>query len=610
MENMQSAFLSRFSPLSRELASSSALCMPLCMTLCASLILFSPAYGNAQVSLSSPTQLSLGKNGEVPNGTSGSPILSGNSSLVVFRSSADNLVEGDQNQDSDVFVRDLSSGAVTRASVNSSGQEANSLSNQPSISTQGPDGFYAIGFTSTASNLGSVTDSENFSDVYLRLPTLQYTEVVSVNQEGQLGDANSSQPSVAIMSAPNRVLVAYASRATNLVSDDTNGFQDIFLATLTAPSTLPIPSLNTLLTQKLLTKAANGAASDGASDEPRISGNARYVAFSSSATNLLAGRTTTGKQIFLFNLQTGERTLVSKSSSGSPADQECSEPSISFNGRYVSYLTRATNIVSGNSAARVVLVVYDSVSGSSQQVNVSSTGTPGNGGANDPVLSANGRFISFSDSATNLLSSGADTNNLADVFVKDLQTGQIVRVSTATNGETDGASDTTYVGAPSFNALQALISYRSFATNLTEDSSAGGAGDVFLNSASISAPALQNGLRLEVPADIQIMSNRRSVITLQEFATTSVAGNSGRRTPELLAATETTKVRYEVRVEGLGNRKRDRIKQVGRRNQVTTRKLKPGKYTVTYKASVVKSSGGSTGTSSSFSPRQRFEVPG
>jgi len=167
---------------------------------------------------------------------------------------------------------------------------------------------------------------------------------------------------------------------------------------------------------------------------PSISADGRYVTFYSAASNLVAGDTNGFGDIFVRDLQAGTTTLVSLSSDGEQSDSDSfSLPSISADGRYVTFESKASNLVAGDTNGTWDIFVRDLQTGTTSLIAFSSQGS----GVNDSVagnssLSADGRYVTFDSGANNLVAS--DTNAARDIFVRDLQTGTTTLVSSSTAG--------------------------------------------------------------------------------------------------------------------------------------------------------------------------------
>ncbi len=133
--------------------------------------------------------------------------------------------------------------------------------------------------------------------------------------------------------------------------------------------------------------------------------------------------------------QTTERVSVDSAGNeqiGPPPDGPTPPPSISANGRFVAFDSRATNLVSGDTNGRSDVFVHDRQTGITERVSVNSTGSQGNSDSDRPLISANGRFVAFNSRSTNLVP--GDTNGSMDVFVHDRQTGITERVSVDNSG--------------------------------------------------------------------------------------------------------------------------------------------------------------------------------
>jgi len=573
-----------------------------CFIVALVVLLYSPAH--AQISKSSVSQESLSTSAGSPTGASGAPAAAVNGRYLVFESEANNIVSNDSNKAIDIFLRDLSSRTISRLNVSSASAEANGPSSNPSISPVTPEGFFAVAFSSTATNLGSIQNGLGARNIFVRIPELSFTEAISYNSSVQLGNDDSDLPSLALQAEPKRVLITFSSQASNFVSLDNNRSKDIFLATLTVPASSAAFNPTTALRIIKVSNSSSGGDSNGDSDTPKISGDGRYITYSSLATNLIDSVTTSRRQIFRYTIKTGKTELISKSGAGIFADADCQAPVISFSGRFVTYTSKATNIVSDPVVGKSALVLHDLVKGTSSRINTNELAVASTGDAATPAISANGRFVTFSDTGANLVS--GDLNSLADVFVKDTDSLAISRISVGPVSEANAESDTTSVAGSSFNALIGSIFFKSFATNLTSPSTTFGAGDIFSNVVTLTAPQLKQGTLLETPADV-VLLGRRSKITLQEFSfpTNLVTSQPLHRRADVKVRAANQLV-YDVRIQGKGAQKRVRQQLLAKRNTVTSSRLKPGVYVTRYR--VLATSKGKTISKTSFSPRQRFEV--
>ncbi|MBO9384452.1 MAG: PD40 domain-containing protein, partial [Roseiflexus sp.] len=270
------------------------------------------------------------------------------------------------------------------------------------------------------------------------------TTRVSVASDGTQANGGSFTPSI---SADGRY-VAFASIAVNLVSGDTNGVQDIFVHDRQTGQTTRV------------SVASGGAQANGPSFDPSISADGRYVAFASLATNLVSGDTNNEQDIFVHDRQTGQTTRVSVATGGGQANGNSSNPSISADGRYIAFDSNASNLVSGDTNNTGDIFVHDRQTGATTRVSIGPGGTQANRGSLAPSISADGRYVAFHSSATNLVS--GVTNGTTHIFVHDRQTGATTRVSVASDG-TEGNSVSI---RPSISADGRYVAFQSIATNL------------------------------------------------------------------------------------------------------------------------------------------------
>jgi len=391
------------------------------------------------------TRISLDSTGLQADGQSQAPSLSLNSSgfLAAFTSSATNLVPGDTNAFDDVFVRDLgaSGPSTTRVSIPTDGSQGSGPSSAASNSISA-DGRY-IAFLSDATNLVG-RDTNGFTDVFVYDQTSGLSTCVSVDSAGVQADNYSYAPCI---SADGRY-VAFGSYATNLVPGDTNGKLDIFVHDRVSG-----------LTSRASVDSA-GAEADADSFGLALSANGRYVAFGSAATNLVQGDTNGVADIFLHDNQNGLTTLVSVDSNGFQADLDCYEPSISADGRFVAFSSAATNLVAGDTNGVSDVFVQDRQSGYTIRVSVDASGAEGNASSSMPSISADGRIVAFYSTAANLVP--GDTNAWPDIFAHDSQSGLTTLVSVDSLGAQSDAGGYD----PSISADGQCVAFSSTATNL------------------------------------------------------------------------------------------------------------------------------------------------
>jgi Tol biopolymer transport system component len=339
-------------------------------------------------------RVSVASDGTEGNGNSVFPSISADGRYVAFTSRATNLVEGDTNGFADIFVHDTQTGQTIRVSVASDGTEGNSFSLVPSISA---DGRY-VAFESHATNLVA-GDTNDLQDIFVHDTQTGQTIRVSVASDGTESDNRSFGAST---SADGRY-VAFYSEATNLVSNDTNGFWDVFVHDTQTGQTIRV------------SVASDGTEGNNDSFTAAISADGRYVAFWSYATNLVSDDTNGFADIFVHDTQTGQTIRVSVASDGTEGnDDSIFTASISADGRYVAFYSEATNLVEDDTNGFADIFVHDTQTGQTIRVSVASDGTEGNDYINRPSISADGRYVAFESYASNLVPE--DTNGYNDVF--------------------------------------------------------------------------------------------------------------------------------------------------------------------------------------------------
>lgn len=344
-----------------------------------------------------------------PWGGSTAGAMSAGGRYVVFQSDAKNLVQSDTNVAEDVFLHDRVSGATTRVSVSSAGEQGNGSSSFATISA---DGRY-VAFSSYASNLVR-GDTNGLSDIFVRDLKTGTTTRVSLNSRGRQARCNldyceSTEPA---LSAHGRY-VAFESSATNLVRHDTNRLADVFVRDRRTGKT-------TRVSVDSRGRQGGGDRTNNGSNAPAISGNGRYVVFHSADSNLVRGDTNGVFDIFLHDRRTHRTTRVSVSSSGAQANQESlGAASISSDGRYVAFTSLASNLVAGDANEITDVFIRDLRAGTTTLASLGQAGNQGDdaSSATGVAFSANDRYLAFSSWAANLVL--GDTNIVADAFVRD-----------------------------------------------------------------------------------------------------------------------------------------------------------------------------------------------
>jgi len=378
-------------------------------------------------------RVSVDSTGVEGNGGSDDSIVSSDGRYVAYRSKATNLVTGDVNGFSDIFIHDSLTGATTRVSVDSVGAEGIRGSSSPDISDNGR----YVAFGSSASNLVK-GDVNGASDIFVHDTQNGTTTRASVDSAGIANNGGSFEPSI----SANGRYVAFVTDSI-LVAGDVNGFADIVIHDNQTGNTTRASVDNTGL----------GANDD--CDYPSISGTGRYVAFESLASNLVTADGNGLTDIFVHDTQTGMTTRVSVNGAGVESNGDSGKAALSADGRFVAFESRASNLVIGDTNGTWDVFVHDTQTGATIRASVNSMGTASNGQSNRPSISANGRYVTFVSAASNLVI--GDINLTGDTFTHDTQTGITARVSvdsTGNEGKSSSASgdisaDGRYVVFPS-----------------------------------------------------------------------------------------------------------------------------------------------------------------
>ena len=276
------------------------------------------------------------------------------------------------------------------------------------------DGRYVV-FASTATNLVA-GDSNGVADVFIRDTVLNTTERVSVSSLGVQSNGASGLPSV----SDDGRFVAFESTATNLVPRDGDGVSGIFVFDRDT-DTIEIVSVDGL-----------GDEGDAQSSIATISGNGRYVVFSSDANNIVTGIVTGFTDLFVYDRDTNTTEQITMSTLGVESDSSTLYSSISADGRYVAFHSGATNLVPGYNSGMFNVYVKDRDTGEVDILSVDSLGVEGDSSSRYPFISGNGRFVSFESFAENLVA--GDSNGVADVFLYDRNSDDLEHISHSYSG--------------------------------------------------------------------------------------------------------------------------------------------------------------------------------
>ena len=337
--------------------------------------------------------------------------------FLAFQYSGSDLIPGENG--SRIYVRNLDTGEVkvspTLPDLIGGGS--------PSISANGQKiAFHGF--------------SSGHSHIYVWDRTAGTLTNISVTPGGA---ASTSGNCFSAAMSGNGRYVAFESFKNDLVSPNTNGVRHIF-----------VRDLQTNVTEQVSLSTA-GVQGNTNSTVPAISAEGRFVAFASYASNLVADDVNFVDDIFVRDRLLGTTELVSVSSAEVHANTnmgvESQPPSISADGRYVAFEHGASNLVADDTNGTFDIFVRDLQLGTTERVSVSSAGVGGNGSSRWASIHPGGRFVAFVSEASNLVD--GDTNGVADIFLRDLSTGRTTRLSVATDGtQADGGSNVPVASSP------------------------------------------------------------------------------------------------------------------------------------------------------------------
>lgn len=416
-------------------------------TFCATLLF----YTFAMVAMAGETtRVSIASNGKQGNFGSYGSSLSADGRIVTFMSYADDLVLGDINNASDIFVYDRQTHQTTRVSVATDKLQGNGDSSSPSLSA---DGRY-VAFMSFANNLVA-SDTNGIWDVFVHDRQTHKTSLISVDSSGLQANPHVGSTIIAFpsLSADGR-FVAFYSEATNLVVGDTNNYPDIFIHDRLTHQTTRV------------SVGSNGMQGNGGVGYFfSISGDGRYVSFSSIASNLVNVDQNDEEDMFVHDRQTKQTERISINSIGIEGYKASYGPSsITPNGRYIAFSSKSPNFGVGDTNNDWDIFVRDRQTKQTSRVSVSTSGKQGNSSSWSPSISADGRMVAFWSSSTNMVV--GDTNGHQDVFVHDRLTKETLPVSVDSSGVLGSGEQNGSIAFPQLSADGRYVTFVSDAVDL------------------------------------------------------------------------------------------------------------------------------------------------
>lgn len=349
-----------------------------------------------------------------PNDESFGLSFSTDGDQVVFSSLASNLVPNDNNAVWDVFVKNITTGIITRVSTDSTGAEANGTSYTMEAKFS-PDGKKVV-FESQATNLVSGINNGVYQ-IYVK--NLEDGSIVcaSTTAAGVQGGGNSQEARF----SPDGTKVIFYSEASNLIAGDTNGVMDIFIKNLTDNSITRVST------------DSSSAQADGDSFEPEYAPDGTKILFKSRATDLVDDDTNMAEDIFVKNLTSGIVTRISTDATGNESNGDSYNAHFSPDSTKVIFRSNASNLVDVDTNGGTEDLFLKNLNDETIIiVSTNSIGEQGNSDSYRGSFSSDGTKIIFDSDATNLVDD--DTNGVSDIFIKDLTSGTVIRISKSKEG--------------------------------------------------------------------------------------------------------------------------------------------------------------------------------
>ncbi|HYF62695.1 MAG TPA: Calx-beta domain-containing protein, partial [Herpetosiphonaceae bacterium] len=340
------------------------------------------------------TLISKAFGGSIGNGDSREPKISADGRFVVFSSEATNLVAADSNNRSDAYLYSVENRQVYLVSAGANGV-GNSTSWNPEISDDGSTVVFLSASTNLAAGDSGPALGLGYGRVFLRNLASGQISLVSRGVGGAVANHQSNFPRI----SANGQIVVFQSKASNLISGDTNGFIDYFVYTQSSGQISIIGTTQSALDY------VNGNAD--------ISANGAIVAFSTPA-NVTGSDSNGVSDIYLYNLASGQYMQASLGASSSQPNGASTHPRLSADGTQVAFLSEANNLVAGDANGKSDVYVRNLLGGTTLRLSVLNNGTEFNDGILNFALSADGRHAAWQSAASNIVA--GDTNGMYDIF--------------------------------------------------------------------------------------------------------------------------------------------------------------------------------------------------
>ncbi|MCB8959948.1 MAG: PD40 domain-containing protein [Ardenticatenales bacterium] len=379
-------------------------------------------------------RISVASDGTQGNAQSGDfepPALSDDGRYIAFVSAASNLVPGDTNNVQDVFVHDQQTGQTVRVSITAGGEQNPWFSWNIAISGDGRYVAFGTNGSLVAGDTGQfdiyVHDRDSDADGIFDEPGAISNSLVSIASDGTKANFGANPSDIAI--SPDGRHITFASAASNLVPDDTNGEIDTFVHDRDTDEDGIFDEPGAIHTARV-SVATDGTQGNGPSIDSDISGDGRYVTFWTEASTLVPNDLPACQIDNCYDVLVHDRDSdddgvydepgataiwkVSVASDGTPGNGDSYVPAISRDGSVIAFYSFAQNLVAGDSG-QLDIFVHELATGTTSRVSVTQQGGQANDFSFLPAISADGQLIAFQSDARNLVP--GDSNFRSDIFV-------------------------------------------------------------------------------------------------------------------------------------------------------------------------------------------------
>jgi hypothetical protein len=278
---------------------------------------------------------------------------------------------------------------------------------------------------------------------------------------------------------------------------------------------------------ELLSQSNGHVQGNDTSDDPSISGNGRWVAFESRAGNLVGKDTKGVKQIYLYDRKNDRIQLVSRNNGGAAGNGGSEEPSVSKDGRFVAYNSVATNLTPKNTKGFEQVYRYDRIKKKNVLLSRNKAGRPGNGDSDNPAISGDGKKAVYNSNAKNLLGAGKDTNKAADAYMRNFGTGKTTRVSLNWKGrQLNSGGVVNKFSDPDISLNGRWVAFESSASNAVKGGSGSGFDQIYARNLLTGTVKLisKRASKGNAESDQPILNTNGKFVAFETAATNLIAG--------------------------------------------------------------------------------------